>query len=174
MKAVLQSAIALLCVFAALNAKATPLVGDKSTFRVNLTLDDQSMNGTATFELMSYDVITDMWEQVTTTEFDGQKNVEKIKSTTHDLLNDAMIDDVLANCATKGGSPETITVPAGSFITCNVPVASDSATGTIWIAKVPFGYAQWHSLRADGVIVNGVLESFVSGTPPTSLHSASR
>jgi hypothetical protein len=163
MKSVFASTIAVLGLLIAVAAGATPKIGDKSIYNVNLSMGSQSMDGKVTFELTAFDATTDAWSQVTTTEFNGKRNIQQSTMSTKDLLTDAMIDDVLANCAAKGGTAETVTSPAGDLPSCAVPVSNGSGTGTVWVAKVPFGYAKWIANRSDGVVVNGVIESFVPG-----------
>jgi hypothetical protein len=163
MNFILQSTLAILCLVAAVQAQATPNLGDKSVFTVNLTQGPQSMDGIVTFELTGFEKSTDSWTQITTTEFNGQKDVQKSSMATQDLLTETMIDETLANCGSKGGTVDTVTCAAGTFPACAVPVTNDQGVGTLWVAKVPFGYAKWISKRSDGVIVTGLLQSFARG-----------
>lgn len=145
-------------------AEATPALGDRSIFAVTLSKGSQSLNGKVTYELTAHDKSTGSWTQTITTDFSGQKQTQTETVKSSDLLDDATIDYVLANCAARGGMPENISVPAGSFNTCSIPVKNKDGSGTYWIAKVPFGFAKWTNLRNDGVMIVGLLESFIHGS----------
>ena len=150
---------------AAVFAEATPALGDRSVFSVKLSKGNQSLNGKVIFELTSYDKSTDSWVQTSTTDFNGQKQTQTDTVATSDLLDDATIDSVIANCAARGGKSETVNAPAGTFPACAVPITNSQGSGTVWVSKVPFGYSKWLLNRTDGVTVDSVLGSFTAGTP---------
>jgi len=151
--------------FAAVVAEATPAVGDQSVFNVTLSKGGQSLSGQVTFELTNYDKSADSWSHTTTTDFSGQKQTQTETIASSDLLDDATIDSILANCTVRGGKSETTNTPAGDFPTCALPLNNSQGQGTVWIAKVPFGYCKWILNRTDGVIVDSILASYVNGTP---------
>lgn len=166
------SLVILSLTLAAAYAEATPALGDRSVYDVTLSKDTQTMQGHVTFELTAFDKSTDLWTQTTTTDFEGQKQTQTDTVATADLLDDATIDSVLTNCSAHGGKEETVKSAAGDFAACAVPVSNSSGSGTIWVSKVPFGYAKWNITRTDGVNIDSLLESFIAGgtstTPPAT------
>jgi hypothetical protein len=164
------SFIALAITLAGLAAEATPGVGDKSVFAVTLTSGAQNMNGHLTMEITAYDAATDMWTVVTNTEMNGQKQSQTTPTKTADLIADASIDSMLSNCAGSGGKTDSVVSPAGTFPSCAVPISDDQSSGTLWISKVPFGYSKWTTTRKDGLIVAGILESFVAAPPKAAAN----
>lgn len=164
MKVLAKSSLVILTLtLAGLVAEATPVIGDKAAFAVTLTSGAQKVNGRVTFELTAYDKATETWTQVSTTEVSGQTQTQQDKIATADLLTDATIDSVLANCAAQNGKEETLTTPAGEFKACAVPINNNEGTGTVWISKVPFGYSKWVATRTDGTVIEGILESYKAG-----------
>lgn len=164
MKILMKSSLVLLTLtLTAMIAEATPAIGDKATFAVDLTKGSQALQGKVTFELTAYDQATETWTQVSTTEVSGQTQVQQDKVASKDLLTDASIDAMLADCAKANGKAETVTVPAGTFPACAVPITTSDSTGTAWVSKVPFGYSKWTATRNDGMVINGVLESYKAG-----------
>jgi hypothetical protein len=163
-KLLVQSTLAIFGLMFALQANATPSVGDKAVFAVNMKMGNQSMDGHVTFELTGYDKATDVWQQQTTMDFNGQTQVQKSTPAGKDLLTDAIIADVLSNCAAKGGTVDSVTAPAGTFQACAVPITNDQGTGTVWVSQVPFGYSKWVANRKDGLVITALLESFVDGS----------
>jgi hypothetical protein len=160
-----SSLIIIALTLAAVLAEATPARGDRSVFNVKLSKGTQITTGKLTFELTSYDKSTDQWVQTSTTDLNGQKQTKTETVATSDLLDDATIDSIITNCVARGGKTETITSPAGSFPSCAVPINNSKTSGTVWVAKVPFGYCKWILSRSDGLTVDSLLESFVAGTP---------
>lgn len=159
-----RSCLALLIItLAAIVAEATPALGDKSVYDVTLSRGNQTLTGTVTFELTNYNKAANSWTQTSTTDFNGQKQTQTETIEAKDLLEDSSIDYMLTNCAARGGTTETITSPAGAFQTCAVPVNNANGAGTVWVAKVPFGYAKWIANRKDGITVNGLIKSFQHG-----------
>lgn len=166
MKHLLKSSfIVLTLTLAGLSAEATPAVGEKSVFAVNITQGSQTADGTMTLELTAFDAATDSWTMVTTTAFNGQEQRETKSTKTSDLISDAMIDHLLANCVASGGALDTVTSPAGSLPACAMPINDESSTGTLWVSKVPFGYSKWTTRRSDGMVVSGLLQSFTPAAP---------
>lgn len=159
-----SSLVILSLTFAAVFAEATPALGDRAVYNVKLSKGAHSITGKVTFELTSYDKETDTWVQTSTTDFNGQKQTQTDKIASSDVLDDATIDSVITNCAARKGTLETVKTPAGDFPSCAVPISTNEAKGTAWVSKVPFGYSKWILNRADGVIVDSLLESYVNGS----------
>lgn len=160
-----SSLIILSVTFAAVIAEATPAVGDRSVFDVTLSKGTQTLSGHVTFELTSYNKSTDSWTQTSTTDFNGQKQTQTDNVASSDLLDDATIDAVMTSCTQRGGKLETVNAPAGNFPSCAMPITNSQGKGTVWVAKVPFGYCKWILNRTDGVKVDSILSSYVNGTP---------
>jgi len=160
-----SSLVILTLTLAAVFAEATPALGDKAVFNVKLSKGAQSMTGKVTFELTNYDKAAGTWTQTSTTDFNGQKQTQTETVQTSDLLDDATIDSVLANCAARNGTSETVTTPAGDLPSCAIPISNSQGKGTVWVSKVPFGMSKWILNRTDGITVDSLLESFVAGVP---------
>lgn len=167
MKFLVQCTIVLLLLIGiTLSAEATPTVGDKVRYAVTLTRGTQMAKGALTMELTAYDTSTDSWTQVGTTEFNGQVQTQSDNVKTKDLINDATIESVITNCVAQGGVLEAVQTPSGSvFDSCKLPMQNSKSKGFIWVSRVPFGYSRWEAKRTDGVLVEGLLESFTAGTP---------
>ncbi len=164
MKFAAAMTLALLSSITATTAQATPTVGDKAHFSATLSLGKRPiMDGTATFEVVGRQPDNGGWVVNSVTNLSGKIEQKQNLVQESDLLSEAAIDDILANCAAKEGVAEVITVPAGTFQTCAIPKSNDSVTGTVWVAKVPFGYVKGVGKRSDGISINGVLESFSAG-----------
>lgn len=154
-------------VLAAIFAEATPAVGDKSVYDVTLTKGSQVVTGQVSFELTAFDKDGNSWTQISTTEFNGQTQTQTDKVEAKDLLDDNTIDTILGDCLSRGGQSETIQSPAGEFPSCAIPVNNAKGSGTVWVAKVPFGFVKWNSHRRDGITVEGLLKTFQTGTLPS-------
>lgn len=150
---------------AAVFAEATPAVGDRAVFAMTFTKGSQSLTGKVSYELTAQDKSTDSWTQVVTKDFNGQKQTQVESVKTSDLLDDATINYLLMNCQARGGKLEKISVPAGDFDTCALPISNNEGAGTFWVAKVPFGCAKWTTLRKDGINVTALLEQYQHGSP---------
>lgn len=165
MKQLLKSSFVVFSLtFAGLAADATPAIGDKSVYDVQLAKGSQKAVGTMTLELTAYDASMDTWTLVTTTSVNGQDRVTTTPTKSENLISDAMIQHVLTNCEGSGGKTDTVSSPAGTFAACAMPLKSDGSTGTLWVSQVPFGYSQWSTTETDGTTVLGLIRSFVAGT----------
>jgi hypothetical protein len=166
MKQLLKSSFVVLTLtFAGMAAEATPAVGEKSVFAVNLAKGQQTADGTMTLELTAFDAGTDTWTMVTTTMFNGHEEKKTTPTKTADLIGDAMIDQVLGNCVASGGTVDTVVSPVGNIPACALPINDNESTGTLWVSKVPFGYSKWTTRRSDGMTVTGVLQSYSPAAP---------
>lgn len=163
-----SSFVVLALTLAGFAAEATPAIGEKSIFAVNVTKGTQTVNGHMTLELTAYDATTDMWTLVTTTEFNGQTKTKTTPTKSADLINDATIDAVLGNCEGSGGKTDPVVTPTKTYPACAMPINDQTSTGTLWVSKVPFGYSKWMTKRSDGLNVTGVLESTVPPVAPTT------
>jgi hypothetical protein len=156
------SFIVLALTLAGVAAEATPKVGDKAVYGVTLSNGSQTANGHMTMEITAYDAGTDSWTIVNTTELNGNTQSQTAHQKSADMVNDALIDSMLANCEANGGKNDSVVSPAGTFPSCALPNNDGSSSGTVWVSKVPFGFSKWTSTRSDGMSVNGLIESFVA------------
>lgn len=123
-------------------ALAFPKVGDSATFSglfegggggsqsftQTMSIKSQDLSGSVAL----YTVINQM-------EVEGQIQSQEQAFNLDDLLTDETVKQILAECTTHGGKPETVSVAAGAFRSCAIDT---SRGGKIWIAHVPFGIAK--------------------------------
>jgi hypothetical protein len=163
MKFQMKTGFALLTLTLAVTvAEATPALQDKAVFTVTLEKELQDLTGKATFELTAYDKTSDTWTQTSLTDFAGEQSFQTKSVPAAKLLNDAAIDDILKNCAAKGGKNDIVHSLAGHLPACAMPVSNTDSTGTVWVSKVPFGYSKWVTVK-DGLTTKATIESFVNG-----------
>jgi hypothetical protein len=167
MNQLMKSCFVILALTAAgLAADATPAVGEKSVYALDLEKGSQTAKGHMTLELTAYDSTTDLWTLVNTIEINDRKEVKTTPTKSADLINDAMIDRLLGNCEGSGGRTEAVVSPMGTIPACAMPLNSGGSTGTVWISKVPFGYSKFVTQESDGMKVTGVIESYLPLPPP--------
>lgn len=144
------------------SAFAMPKAGDSATYDIVVTSGDKTGHGTETDELVQFDSAQNRFLQRTTQQFDGSApNTSEGWTALDELMDDATADHILAECAGMGGVSQTLQVPAGSFATCALPVNDEEqkTTGTVWVAKVPFGYVRLEVVSGD-LTESWVLKSF--------------
>lgn len=143
-------------IFAA-TAQATPAVGDYGNY--DLTLTQASSVQTGSYELSLVSQAGANFEMQSVITIGGQPQSSQETVAASDLLSDATITAVLGNCAQYGGQSAQITVPAGSFATCALPIDG----GVAWIGQVPFGVIQQSQAQSNGSNLVLKLQSFVFG-----------
>lgn len=158
----IRSAFVLAAALVSVSAYATPRVGDYAAYDVSIALNGQTMQATLQQELVQHDATQNQFLQRQTIDIPGQQQqVEDSWTPASDFLDDATIEAILGNCAAANGTPQTITVPAGTFDTCAVKFENEGSTGTAFITKVPFGAARVDSVRKeDGMVINTALKAF--------------
>ena len=136
----------------ATSALAMPNIGDEAMYAASVTQAGQTVTGTVEFKLMSLDTGTNYWSEQITTDFPGQSTVQNQSVSASELMNDTQIQALLQNCAGAAGVLQTITVPAGTFNTCELPAndAANGTTGMVWIGEATFGLIQEDMTSADG------------------------
>jgi hypothetical protein len=134
------------------SAFAMPNVGDEAMYAASMTQNGQTQTGTVDFKLMSNDASTNSWSEQITTTVGGQSTVQTNTVTGDELVNDGQVQGILANCAAANGTLQTITVPAGTFNTCELSAndAASGTTGNVWIGEASFGIIQEDMMSADG------------------------
>ncbi len=112
---------------------AMPKIGDHSV----LSVIKNGVNiGTLEYELLQFDITKNQYLEVETQNFYGKKTVDQYWTTG---MSDAQIASYLTHCPANGGIFQTVTVPAGTFPTCAVPVTLPDATETMWLGQVAMG-----------------------------------
>lgn len=142
-------------------AFAIPNVGDDAVFNVAASDGAHSLTGTDEWNLVSFDQSSGNYDEKDTfTQTGAAPQVKDNKVAAKDILDSAAVNDELANCVAGGGQLATVTVPAGTFDTCAVPISSSAAqallsrirrhrplnassTGNVWVAaNIAFGMAK--------------------------------
>jgi hypothetical protein len=128
-------------------AQATPAVGDYSDYKIKnvYVADDTNPAETEEFSLKeainAYDAKTEAYTlDLTFTDKDGVTELGKksYQVPGENFPTAAIIQDVLVNCVSYGGTNEHITVAAGEFDTC--AVSDDDGAGTTvtsWYGMAP-------------------------------------
>ncbi len=129
-----------------ISAMATPKVGDYAEFNLTITNTNGSLPGSFSLEITKFDDASKNYTVKTTVQLQGQDapQVQEDQQAESSFLNDAAIDNVLADCAGAGGTAEQVVVPAGPFNSCKFPQNDDAnnTTGFVWIAKSSFGFVK--------------------------------
>lgn len=138
-------------------AHAMPAVGDSATFNGNWGADAVSQ----TMTYVSFDQATNTFKQSTTTTIGAQApQTQEDAVKMEDTASDAQLQDLVTNCAAYGYTPETVTVPAGTFASCKLPMEGG---GFAWLAVVPFAAVKFEA-TAEGKPLVLTLTSFTRGS----------
>ena len=117
-------------------AQAMPAVGDTSTFQGTTLYQGNQAAFQTVMTLTQFDASKNSYIKTTTTTANGmQPQVEQKTVAASELITDATINYVLANCASQNGVLEAVTVPAGNFNTCRI----SQKGATYNVGAVPFG-----------------------------------
>lgn len=137
-------------------AHASPAVGDSATFNGNWGADAVAQTMTFT----SFDQATNSFKQMTTTTIGAQAPASQEDAVKmEDTASDAALQDLVTNCAAYGYTPESITVPAGTFASCKLPM---EAGGFVWLGVVPFAVLKFDTV-SDGKPLVLTLTTFTRG-----------
>ncbi len=147
----MKKLIIALFAFASISAFADAKVGDMAAYSIDIS---GIGTGTAVSMITAFDAATQTFTVKTESNFMGQSETEEEATPAADMATDAQIADVLMNCATYGGTSETITVPAGSFAVCTMNGVS--------IGAVPFGVVRVVQSQ-DGMTMTMELTSMARG-----------
>ena len=159
MKSLLVSAAAFLV---SVSALAMPAVGDQALYNLNYTVNGTVNAGTYENEITGFDAATGMFTIHTIVTMGKQVDAQDEQS--NSLLDDATVGQLIANCTAQGGALESVTLPAGAFSTCALPISGDDFSGTAWIASgVPFGIVKMVQNKNSGAVVALDLQSFRLG-----------
>ncbi|MBC7369983.1 MAG: hypothetical protein H7326_00355 [Bdellovibrionaceae bacterium] len=159
MKSLLVSAAALLV---SVSAFAMPKIGDQALYALDYTVQGTANTGTYENEITGFDASTGMFTVHTIVKLGTQSQAQDEQS--NSLLDDATVGQLIANCAAQGGTTEAVTVPAGTFNACALPISGDDFTGKAWVAAgVSFGMVKMVQNKTDGSVVTLDLQSFRLG-----------
>jgi hypothetical protein len=132
------------------SAFAMPKVGDDATYAVTVTEGSQATKGSLEMQLASYDSGADQYDEKVTLTVGGQTQSWDNQVQSQALLSDSDIEQALSNCAAIGGKADNVTVPAGTFAACGLPMDDGQNSGTVWLAKVSFGMVKQDTTDASG------------------------
>ncbi len=129
----------LFAVFASFTANAMPSIGD--TAQYDFTLNGAT--GKLTQSITAYDATTNSYTVNIITTYQGQTQTEQETREASQLLTDAQVEAMYAQCAELSGTYMKVTVPAGTYETCRLIQKSGDDSQTIYLAKgVAFGFVQ--------------------------------
>lgn len=120
-------------------ALAFPKVGDVATFNGLFEGGGGgSLEFLQTLSIKSEDLSgpVPLYTMVTQMVVEGRTQTQEQVLNLDDLLNLETVNQILNECASHGGTLETVTVEAGAFNSCAVDTTRG---GKIWIANAPFG-----------------------------------
>ena len=123
-------------------ALAFPKVNDSANFDLAATLSSgQAFSGSFVLSLTEYNPSSKQFRQVQslTVPAAGVDQTSDQWMNESDLITNAQASAYVSQCASSNGTPETISVPAGTFNTCKTVVNNDNSKGFAWIGVVPFG-----------------------------------
>lgn len=158
MKTIFISLVSVLFTTAAL---AMPAVGDNAVYSLQISQGGQSMSGTLETTITGF--ANGSYSLESKINMGGQQQVQNDQRQAQEMVTDALISQIMTNCAQYGGKLESVTVPAGTFNTCALPVNPQDGTGTTWVANVPFGLVKVDSTDTQGQKTFGELNSFKFG-----------
>lgn len=142
-------------------ALAFPSVKDHTEYNVNYaSAAGGAIDYVLKLEITGYDSAAQQYTVKSTQLLNGQEKAQDQKYAADQFPTNAQVNDLLAQCAQQGGTPEKITVPAGSFDTCALPQQNN---GKVWIAAVPFGFAKLISIDQEGNTTTAELSTFTNG-----------
>jgi hypothetical protein len=142
------------------SAYATPKLGDYAAFDLTASQNGQTAQGSLEQEIVQAN--GDQFLERQTVTFSGQApEITDNWKPVSEFLDDNTINSIVANCASAGGTAQSITVPAGTYNTCAMNFDSEDSKGTVWITMVPFGVARVDTtIKENGVQVTALLRSF--------------
>lgn len=143
-------------------AMAFPAVKDKSVFNgIYAGAAGGQIEFVQTLELTKFDASTNKFTLSNTFALpNGQVQAQEVEVDAAQLLDNARVQQILAQCEAAGGILAETTVPAGTYKTCQVPTQNG---GTVWVAEVPFGFVKEIYFDEDMNRIEVELASTVSG-----------
>ena len=158
MKTIFMSLVSVL--FAA-TAFAMPTMGGNAVYNVTISQGGQSMQGTLESTITAAN--SGSYTVESKINLGGQSQVQNQQRSEQEMVSDALVGQILGNCAQYGGKLETVTVPAGTFNTCALPADPQDGTGFTWVGQVAFGVVKVDTTDTQGQKTYAELQSFKFG-----------
>ena len=141
-----------------INTYAAPAVGDAVYFTGTWGSDSITQH----ISFTGFDSASQQFTQVTTTTIGSAAPATQTDLVAYnDTASDAALTEIINTCTARSGTPETITVPAGTFRTCKMLLSGN----WFWIAEVPFAVARVEA-TIDGKALVAVLSGVSRGSNP--------
>jgi len=141
-------------------------VGDVSVASLTISNGQEVRKGQLTLKISKYDQGQQLFlfERAQSLEGTEDEATEEWK-TADDVGTAEQFAQLLSNCAQEGGTSETVTVPAGSFAVCTLPLGDEygQVVGKVSIGQVPFGVVRLEQTLEQGVQLQAELLSFQTG-----------
>lgn len=153
--------ISLVSVLFTTAAMAMPAIGDNAVYSLQISQGGQSVSGTLETTITANNSGTFSIESKIN--LGGQSQVQTEQKSEQEMVSDALIADLMSNCANYGGKIESVTVPAGTFNACALPAQPQDGTGFTWIAPVAFGVVKVDMTNPQGQKTYAELNSFKFG-----------
>lgn len=148
------------------SAFAMPTVGDHAVYvGTDQKQGAAPVAGSVELEIKDHNTTNDQYlVRATITTKDQAPQVTDKWTESKNLLSDSKVQQALQFCSVIGGQKANLTVPAGTFDTCAVPVNDKNRQGTVWVGQVPFGVVQADiTTKSNGEHTVGSLSSFHAG-----------
>ncbi len=120
-------------------ALAYPAIGDFSVMQGTYTKAGKTSALTIEQKIVDYNAGLLEFTVVESQDVDGQVSTASATVPRKNLISQGQAQYLLLNCAAYGGSPETITVAAGTFKTCAMLINDSVHDGMTWVGDVEFG-----------------------------------
>lgn len=143
-------------------ALAADTVGDSVTLLVNGMKEGKPMTGTVTFEIVDEKPFENLYLIRLTERIAGeQEKQEENWRTNEEFSSAADVEGMIKGCDAYEGRIEEITVAAGTFRVCTMPLFDDRNReyGKLSMGQVPFGTVRLEANTREGRIVTE-LQSF--------------
>jgi hypothetical protein len=142
-----------------------PAINNEATYVGEIGSDPSSMVPfDMSMKLVSLDSQRRQYLRETTTTVDGQSQTSNDWIDQGELFSTSSFPQILTTCRLMGGSPTRVTIPAGTFDSCQVTTSDATQISVVWLAAVPFGYVRHESVsRVDGTRSQMTLQSFTFG-----------
>lgn len=135
-----------------------PTVGDRASYVIHITQNGTTMDADQSTSISDIVDFNDV-KLLSEISFDGKTQTDT-GQTTIAILNDlnSMVDHCSENTQTDQLAVlETVSVPAGTFITCHIT----NSSGEFFIGSVPFGIVKMKLRFEDGSTNETELTSFI-------------
>jgi hypothetical protein len=143
------------------SALAGPKVGDVSFMEGKYMSGAASIDVSFRQETVSYNVNTDVFVVKTTQTVAGSPSTSEANVASSDMFSEEQAAQIVAACDSGIGATESVTVKAGTYVTCH---AKTSSGADLWVAPDPYGLVKVSSPTDDGGSINLELSSYARGS----------